>query len=666
MGIQSGTVRRYAAIMFTDIVGFSRIAQRDENLTIELLDEHYTMLRAIFGGHGGREIKTIGDSFMVEFADPFDAVRSAIDIQKALYDRNGRVPPDRTVTVRIGIHAGEVVVKGTDLFGNGVNIAARIEPQSPPGGIAVSAHVREAVGEKLGMAFEKMDVGKLKNIEKQIDLFKVVLPWLSSPAIPAAPVAQAAIAEPQTAVKIAVFPLGSAGPPEDAFLAAGITAQLISTLATLSGLRVVGPESVDRYAGPSPDFRAAGKALGTGCILAGLVRVGAGQIVLEVALHSAVSGEPLWKQSFYGDFRNPQGPLADCARRVAKEIGVSILEAEGARIDRPLTGNPAAYIGYMKARFLMAKGTAAAAQNALDGYRGVLDQDPSCAIAHVGVAESFNALALTGEVPQNSLLNFMIPGAFGAAQKAIELNRFLSDAYLAQGVSRTIFSYDLAGAEREVKRALQYKPGMPTAYLWTALALAGQCRFAEAYEAQQSALELEPQSGAIRVAGALVWHLARVQDLAIGEAREAVETAPRSPLARLVLGLILESQGFRDKAVAEMEQAVAFSESQPLFLGALAWALGRSRRSQDATARLGELTDMSNRRPVTGYASVLAHIGMGNLDAAFAALDTAVDEPVRLFSLLNPAPLMDPLRKDARFAALLEKTGLTVAEGAPA
>ena len=175
MSTQSETVRRYAAIMFTDIVGFSKIAQRDENLTIELLDEHYAMLRGIFGGHGGREIKTIGDAFMVEFTSPLAAVRSAVDIQKALYERNKKVPGDRIVNVRIGIHAGEVMVRGNDLFGNGVNIAARIEPQSPPGGVAVSAHVRETVAAELGMDFEKMDVVMLKNIEKQVDLFRVVL-----------------------------------------------------------------------------------------------------------------------------------------------------------------------------------------------------------------------------------------------------------------------------------------------------------------------------------------------------------------------------------------------------------------------------------------------------------------------------------------------------------
>ncbi|MDA2937617.1 response regulator, partial [Acidobacteria bacterium AH-259-A15] len=141
--------RRLAAIMFTDIVGYSVLAQEDEMLALELLGEHQRLLRPIFAKHGGREVKTMGDSFLVEFASVFEAVRCAISIQKTLAEHNAPIPTERRIQIRIGLHVGDVILQDNDVFGNGVNIASRIESLAHPGGICVSEDVARQVRGKI-------------------------------------------------------------------------------------------------------------------------------------------------------------------------------------------------------------------------------------------------------------------------------------------------------------------------------------------------------------------------------------------------------------------------------------------------------------------------------------------------------------------------------------
>ncbi|MCI4331979.1 MAG: tetratricopeptide repeat protein [Thermoplasmata archaeon] len=166
--------RRLAAIMFTDMVGFTKVAQRDEREALRLLEEHRSLLRPLFAARGGREVKTIGDGFMVEFASAVESVRCAVELQSAVADRNtSRGPKDR-FQVRVGIHVGDVVREGGDLVGDGVNIASRVEPLAPAGGICLTGAVWEQVRHKVGVQVEKLRAVSLKNVSSPVDVYRVV------------------------------------------------------------------------------------------------------------------------------------------------------------------------------------------------------------------------------------------------------------------------------------------------------------------------------------------------------------------------------------------------------------------------------------------------------------------------------------------------------------
>src|ERR1022692_625817 len=230
--------RRLAAIMFTDMVGYATMTQSNEKLALDVLEAHRRLLRPIFAKHGGREIKTIGDAFLVEFGSALDAVNCGIEMQQAIARLNHEKTSLTQVQIRVGIHAGDVVERDGDVYGDTVNLASRIEKLADSGGIAVSDQVYEQVRSKLAFSTSKMGEFQLKNIESPTLVYAVNPVWSGVPA-----------AKPSAATnRIAVLPLRNiGGSQEDQYLADGLTEELISSFSSLPGLKVIARTSAMRF-----------------------------------------------------------------------------------------------------------------------------------------------------------------------------------------------------------------------------------------------------------------------------------------------------------------------------------------------------------------------------------------------------------------------------------
>jgi class 3 adenylate cyclase/tetratricopeptide (TPR) repeat protein len=192
-------IRKLAAIMFTDMVGYSAIAQKNESLAIQMLEEHRGLLRPLFPKYGGREIETIGDAFFVEFGSAVEAVRCAVEMQHTLHERNQHHPKENHLRIRIGVHLGDVIQKGSHVLGDGVNIAARLEPLAPPEGICISEDVARQVQNKLDIPLSKLGQRNLKNIQFPMEIYSVNLPWQSGGGFPVATVQNPRRSENQAA-----------------------------------------------------------------------------------------------------------------------------------------------------------------------------------------------------------------------------------------------------------------------------------------------------------------------------------------------------------------------------------------------------------------------------------------------------------------------------------
>src|SRR2546423_8311998 len=273
-------VRKLAAIMFTDMVGYSALSQRDNKLAQALLEEHRQLLREIFPRFHGTEIKTIGDAFMVEFGSALEAAQCAIEIQRALAKRNADAAAERQIEIRIGIHIGDVVHRGGDVYGDGVNIASRIEQLANAGGICVSMDVERQIRNALEARFEKLAPTELKNISVAMDLFRIVLPWERRAAAAAkSEIGQKRRSLPITALtlaailvivvvglglwwatlprqnstgvvdkSIAVLPFENLSrDPDNAFFTDGVQDEILTDLAKVADLKVISRTSVTQY-----------------------------------------------------------------------------------------------------------------------------------------------------------------------------------------------------------------------------------------------------------------------------------------------------------------------------------------------------------------------------------------------------------------------------------
>ncbi|MBA7600621.1 hypothetical protein ES703_07679 [subsurface metagenome] len=270
--------RRLAAIMFTDLVGYSALSQKNEALALELLKEHQQLLRPIFTQHNGTEIKTMGDAFLVEFASAVEAARCAVDIQKALTAHTSVVAPERRIQVRIGLHVGDVVYEEGDVLGDGVNIASRIEPLAAPGCICISEAVAEQVRNKIDCPLEKLGEQQLKGIAQPVTVYRIILPWEEG-AVPSKRVRPArrkpgglrwigagaatlllvavvwwltsrgaTVIKPGEITSIAVLPLDNLmNDPDQDYFVDSMTEALITSLSRIGALRVISRTSAMRY-----------------------------------------------------------------------------------------------------------------------------------------------------------------------------------------------------------------------------------------------------------------------------------------------------------------------------------------------------------------------------------------------------------------------------------
>ena len=341
--------RRLAAILALDVVGFSRMTSQNEEGTLAALKAHRrdlidpTLLAA-----RGRIIKSTGDGLLAEFSSSVGAVRSAVMIQQGMTARNAGLAPDQRMTLRIGIHVGDVVVDDADLLGDGVNIAARLEGVSAPGGVAISEDVWRQVQGKVGAAFADAGEIQLKNIGRPVRVFQLEIAEVSALDVPAQP-ANLAVPMPELP-SLAVLPFQNmSGDPDQEFFADGLVEDIITTLSKLTGLRVIARNSSFVYKGQSVDVREAGKQLGVRHVLEGSVRRAGNRIRITCQLIDTRTGDHVWAERYDRSVDDIFAVQDEITLVLATEMQVKLTEGEQARRHYTTSTNVEAWTLWMQA-----------------------------------------------------------------------------------------------------------------------------------------------------------------------------------------------------------------------------------------------------------------------------------------------------------------------------
>jgi TolB-like protein/class 3 adenylate cyclase len=341
--------RRLAAILAADVAGYSRLMGADEEGTLERLKAlRHELVDPKISEHRGRVVKTTGDGMLVEFASVVDAVRCAVEVQQAMPERNTSIAAESRIELRIGINLGDVIVEDDDLYGDGVNIAARIEALADAGGVFVSNTVHDHVRDRLPFVFEDLGEQQVKNITRPVRVYRVRNSDAAAKS-PSATVQPAPLPLPDKP-SIAVLPFANmSGDPEQEYFADGMVEEIITALSRIRWLFVIARNSTFTYKGQAVDVKEVGRELGVCYVLEGSVRKGGGRVRITAQLIDALAGTHLWADRFDGSLEDVFDFQDKVALSVAGVIEPALQAAETARsADRP-TNDLTAYDLYLRA-----------------------------------------------------------------------------------------------------------------------------------------------------------------------------------------------------------------------------------------------------------------------------------------------------------------------------
>jgi adenylate cyclase len=374
--------RRLAAILCADVVGYSRLMGADEEKTLAVLKGHRReLIDPLIDQHRGRIFKTTGDGMLIEFASVVDAVRCAVVVQQGMEDRNANLPDSERIRFRVGINLGDVMVDEGDMFGDGVNVAARIEALAAPGEICVSASVREQVGEKLPIRFADLGQHGVKNIARPVRVYRVEK-GAEPPIDPADDTTKVPLPLPDKP-SIAVLPFQNmSGDPEQEYFADGMVEEIITALSRIRWLFVIARNSSFTYKGEAVDVTQVGRELGVRYVLEGSVRKGGNRVRITAQLIDATNGAHLWADRFDGELEDVFELQDKVAISVAGVIEPTLRQAEIERARRKRPDSLDAYELYLRALPYAFTSMPEDADKALSLLAKAIELEPDYAAAH--------------------------------------------------------------------------------------------------------------------------------------------------------------------------------------------------------------------------------------------------------------------------------------------
>ena len=457
--------RRLAAVLAADVAGYSRLMGTDEEGTLARLKAvRKALVDPAIASHRGQIVKTTGDGMLIEFASAVDAVRSAVEVQRAMIDQNASVPQGQRIEFRIGIHVGDIIIDENDIFGDGVNIAARLEGIAEPGEVCISDDAQRQVRGKVDIAFEDMGSQALKNIAEPMQAWRVRLTGETPSPIPSASPAN----EPQALPlpdkpSIAVLPFQNmSGDPEQEYFADGMVEDIITALSRFKSLFVIARNSSFTYKGKPVDIKQVGRELGVRYVLEGSVRKAGNRVRITGQLLDASSGAHIWADRFDGALEEVFDLQDSVTTSVVGAIFPKVRQAEYERIRQKPTESFDAYDLYLQGSMTMSQGTAEAIDGALQLFYRAIELDPAFAAPYGHAALCYlyrrgkaRVLDPDREIAETERL----------ARRGVELGRDDASVLCLAGVALAYVVGELEEGAAIIDRSLALNPNLNWA--WT-------------------------------------------------------------------------------------------------------------------------------------------------------------------------------------------------------
>ena len=553
--------------MAADVVGYSRLMAADEDGTLTALKQfRETLFNPAVASHNGRIVKLIGDGTLVEFASVVDAVECAVNVQNTVANRI--LPPGApAIHLRIGVNLGDVIIDGDDIYGDGVNVAARLEPLAEPGGVCISSIVHEGVGNRIDNSFRDCGQVQVKNIDRPISIWK----WRPGDALVPTPVKKPERETRSDAPSIAVLPFDNmSGDPAKDYFSDGVAEDIITDLAKVAGLMVIARNSSFSYRGRKFDIRDVARELNVRFVLEGSMRHAGNRVRVTAQLIDAATGAHLWAERYDRDLTDVFAVQDDLTQRIVSALKVTLSPAEKARLADGAPANADARECYIRARELLLGPTQnrETFEEAVTLLNRAITLDPNYAQAYAGLAWVY-------------VLDYT--------------NQWSADAERALGIAA---SY--------AERAVEKDPSEPLAYFVRAMVAGRQGEFERAVKDANAALALSPNYAPAR-------GLLASFELFAGRPLEAIEQMERN--ARLdpvvsqqglqFLGLAYLAAGKYETAAAIFKQRLVLAPKSDSARALLASALGHMGEIDEARRVWDELKAINPSYSFAGHMSRL-------------------------------------------------------------
>ncbi|HXW36381.1 MAG TPA: adenylate/guanylate cyclase domain-containing protein [Nitrososphaerales archaeon] len=633
--------RELAAIMFTDMVGFTALTQSDERQSLDVLARHNRLLRPFFPKFNGREVKAIGDSFLVEFDSALEATLCAIEIQKFLHDYNIASRDEWKITLRIGIHLGDVVRSGDDILGDAVNIASRLQPLADPEGICVSDQVYGQVRNKLTQDMLKMEPRELKNVKFPVEVYKVVMPWEGG--------SEPMEARPDSK-RIAVLPFANMSPdPSDEYFADGMTEELIDRLAHVRGLEVIARTSVMSYKGEKKKASQVARELGVATLLEGSVRKAGNRVRVTAQLISGATEGHMWSEHYDGILDDIFAVQSEIAEKVAGELKIQLLQEEKLAVEKKATKDTVAYTYYLQGMHLLQKLEEGALRNALSLFEKAVARDNEFARAEAGISDCYHFLAVRGYISFQE----GIKKGRESALRALELDPDLAEGHYALAMVNFLADRNQESMS-ELRTALQLNPNLISANVLLADLSASLGYTQDMVKAAEKAYQLDPLSPrAVDWMGYAYFCTGREEE-AMEHWKKTLHLDPyRTYRSMFDYYVSRKEYGNAEFTVKEMERISPTVVYTYLNRGFLAAVTGDEKTAREMIDVLDRGEDMSS----TSLAGFI-YYGLGDLDKFFEYMFRAARDHTLQATSLRYSPLFDGARKDPRFEEIFRISGM--------
>jgi adenylate cyclase len=555
--------RRLAAILAADVAGYSRLMGADEEGTHERLKAHLRQLvDPKIKEHRGRIVKNTGDGMLVEFPSVVNAVRCAAEIHRAMIDRNADIPEDKRISFRIGVNLGDVIVEPEDIFGDGVNVAARLEALAEPGGICISRVVRDQIRDKLPYPFEDMGAQQVKNIARPVHVYRIRLDMEAKAPTGGGPDAVQGSPLPlPDKPSVAVLPFTNmSADPEQEFFADGIAEDIITALPRYPSLFVIARNSSFTYKGRAVDVKQlVGRELGVRYVLEGGLRKAGYRIRVTAQLVEAETGNHIWAERYDRDLVDIFALQDEITEAVTIAVAPVIRDAELRRAVRKPTGNLDAWAAYQRGLWHLFKHDPDDNTLARKFFQQAIDLDPTFAGGYRGLASAYTQ---TAGQPGTRSPTEPNGSAESLARQAIALDGTDAQAHLTLAEVRLFSRGDYEGALAEAERALALSPNLASAHSTLGATPIFSGRPREGLVPLKRSIRLDPHNPALPNRLnllALGFYFSGEYEAVVEAAKRAIRTNPNYPLPYRWLAAALGQLGRTAEAKEALEKAIAIA-----------------------------------------------------------------------------------------------------------